>query len=92
MEPGPRVLRRGGLAPLTVNFSLGGTALPGVDYTTSATNTIRIPTGVREVWLELQPVAGANNNELTETITVTVQPGAGYSLGAATEVDLTLAN
>ncbi|MFO1488401.1 MAG: DUF1800 family protein [Verrucomicrobiota bacterium] len=92
-DPGVVAVRRtGGLLPVTVNLSFGGTATVGVDYTTSATNTILIPAGAREVWLELHPVADANDAEPTETITVTAQAGAGYSLGSGTVANLTLAN
>lgn len=92
-DPGLVAVRRsGGLPPLTVNFTFGGTATAGADYTASATNTIVIPAGVREVWLELYPVMDANDAELTESITVTLQPGAGYSIGASNVANLALAN
>jgi len=92
-DPGLVAIRRsGGLLPLTVNFALSGTATPGADYISSATNSIQIPPGVREVWLELYPVADANDGEPTETITVTLQAGAGYSIGASNVANLTLAN
>lgn len=92
-DPGLVAVRRsGGLPPLTVNFTLGGTATVGADYIASATNTIVIPAGVREVWLELSPVADANDAELTESITVTLQPGAGYSIGPSNVANLALAN
>ncbi|HEY6168465.1 MAG TPA: DUF1800 family protein, partial [Verrucomicrobiae bacterium] len=92
-DPGLVAVRRsGGLAPLSVNVSFSGTATFGVDYTASTTNSIFIPAGSREVWIELYPVADADDAEPTETITVTLQPGTGYSLGTATNAPLTLAN
>ena len=92
-DPGLVAVRRsGGLLPLTVNFALGGTATPGVDYVSSATNSILIPAGVREVWLEFYPVADADDAESTETITVTLQSGQGYSIGASNAANLMLAN
>ena len=92
-DPGLVAVRRsGGLPPLSVNFTFGGTATAGADYTASATNTIVIPAGVREVWLELYPVMDANDAELTESITVTLQPGAGYSIGPSNVANLALAN
>ena len=92
-DPGLVAVRRsGGLLPITVHFALGGTATPGVDYISSATNSILIQAGVREVWLELYPVADADDAEATETITVTLQSGTGYSLGASNVASLTLAN
>ncbi len=92
-DPGLVAVRRsGGLRPITVNFVLGGTATPGADYIPSATNSIFIPAGVREVWLELHPVADVGDAEATETITLTLQPGAGYSVGNSNVAHLTLAN
>ncbi len=92
-DPGLVAVRRsGGLLPITVNFALGGTATPGVDYISSATNTILIPAGVREVWLQLFPVADANDAESSETVTVTALSGIGYSLGTNTVASLTLTN
>ncbi len=92
-DPGLVAIRRsGGLAALKVNFSFGGTATLGVDYTASATNSISIPAGVREVWVELFPIADANDAEPTETITLTVLAGSGYSLGSNLVANLTLAN
>ena len=92
-DPGLVAVRRsGGLLPLTINLSFGGTATAGADYTPSVTNSVRIPLGVREVWVEFQPVADADDGEPTETLTVTALPGAGYSVGASNIVTLTLAN
>ena len=92
-DPGLVAVRRsGGLLPLTVNFALGGTATPDVDYVSSATNSMLIPAGVREVWLEFYPVTDADDAESTETITVTLPSGQGYSIGASNAANLTLAN
>jgi len=92
-DPGLVAVRRsGGLLPITVNFAFTGTATPGVDFVSSATNSILIPAGVREVWLELQSVADAGDTELTETVTVTLQAGTGYSIGASNTANLTIAN
>ena len=93
-DPGVVVVRRsGGLKPVTVNVSFSGTATRGVDYTTSiAGGTVFIPAGVREVPVLLDPIADANDAEPAETIVVTVQSGAGYTLGAATSGTVTLEN
>ena len=91
-DPGVVSIRRagGGLRPLTVNLALGGTAASGVDYTPSATNTIFIPAGVREVWVDFQPIADGNDGEPPETITATLQAGTGYTLGSDTVATVTL--
>ncbi len=92
-DPGLVAVRRaGGLKPLTVNFSFAGTATKGVDYTTPVETTVHFPLGVREVWLELTPVVDTDDAEPTETITVTVLPGAGYTIGPSNSVALTLEN
>jgi uncharacterized protein (DUF1800 family) len=92
-DPGVVAIRRsGGLRPLTVSFAMSGTAERDVDYLMPAGTTIAIPAGVREVWLEMMPVADANDAEGTETITVTLAPGTGYVVGAASAATLQLAN
>ena len=92
-DPGLVAVRRsGGLAPIDVTFVLGGTATAGADFTSSATNSIRIPAGKREVWLELSPIPDSDDAESTETISVTLMPGSGYSIGASNIAHLTLVN
>ena len=92
-DPGLVAVRRsGGLKPISVNLAFGGTATKGADYPTAIGTNITIPLGVREVWIELSPVADADDAEPTETITVTVLPGTGYSVGASNVANLTLAN
>lgn len=92
-DPGLVAVRRsGGLKPLTVTLAFGGTATLGQDYLTSTGPAVHFPAGIREVWVELQPIGDANDAESTETITVALQPGAGYTLGASNAVSLTLEN
>lgn len=92
-DPGLVAIRRsGGLKPLTVSFVLGGTATVGVDYAPSASSNVFIPAGVREVWVQLHPVADADTGEVVETVTLTALPGTNYTLGASTVASLTLAN
>jgi uncharacterized protein (DUF1800 family) len=95
-EPGVVTVRRsgGGLRPLMVNILIGGTATMGVDYLLGNANptSVAIPAGVREVWLNFQPIADGDDAESTETISVTLQSGSGYSLGATTSATINLAN
>ena len=86
------IRRTGGLRPLTVPFTLGGTAVRDVDYITPPGNSITIPAGVREVWVSFTPVADANDAEPDETITLAVSGGTGYVVGAMTSGVVTLAN
>ncbi len=92
-DPGVIAIRRsGGMRPLTVNFALGGTATPGVDYSPSATASVVIPPGSREVWVSFAPIADTNDAEPAETITLTALAGAGYTVGAPSGATVTLAN
>jgi uncharacterized protein (DUF1800 family) len=92
-EPGLVAVRRaGGLAPLQVAISFSGSADFGVDYACAVTSSIVVPLGVREVWIELVPLADAVA-EAAESITVTALAGAGYSvLSASNTAALTLEN
>ncbi len=76
------IRRAGGLHPLTVNFSLTGTATRGPDYTTAAGTSVNFAAGQREVFFEAIPVADANDSEATETIVLTALAGSGYTVGA----------
>jgi len=93
-DPGVVVVRRsGGLRPITVNVSFTGTAARGPDYTASIpSTTVSFGPGVREIPIELAPVADADDGEAAETIIVTALSGAGYSLGSTTSGTVTLEN
>ena len=92
-EPGLFAVRRtGGLKPLTVSIEWGGTATRGIDYSADPNTTVTIPMGSREIWVEIRPIADGEPTEPTETITLTVKPGTGYSLGASTTASISLEN
>ena len=84
------VRRTGGLRPLVVNIALGGTAAAGSDYVASETASVYFPPGAREAWVTLTPLADALDGEPAETITLSVQAGPGYTLGATTTATATL--
>jgi uncharacterized protein (DUF1800 family) len=86
------VRRNGGLQPLTVNFSLTGTAARGTDYTTITGNTVHFAPGQREVFLEAVPVPDAEDAEPAETIVLTALAGSGYQVGAQITAAATLLN
>ncbi len=67
--------------PLTVNYSVGGTAISGTDYTVPAGSSITIPDGARETWLEFAPT-GVTLTPATKSIVVSGLPGAGYVLSS----------
>ncbi|MBP7950682.1 MAG: DUF1800 family protein [Verrucomicrobiales bacterium] len=93
--PDPAVLavrRSGGMQPVTVHFTISGSAARGTDYAMPVGDTITIPAGCREVWIACSPLADALDAEGDETITLTVVPGDGYSLGAPVSGTATLHN
>jgi uncharacterized protein (DUF1800 family) len=83
------IRREGGLKPVTVNFTLSGSATPGVDYMPSHASQITSPSGAREAWVELTPVNDVSV-EGQETVSLTITGGAGYSPGTTTSVTATL--
>lgn len=92
-DPGVVAIRRPrAFKPITVNFSIGGTATRGADYSMPPGTSIVMQAGVREVWLSFEPIADALDGEPTETIIVTLQPGAGYVIGATTSATVNLHN
>jgi hypothetical protein len=69
--------------PLTVNFSLGGSATLGADYNAAA-SPIVIPAGSSSATLTLTPIDDTIP-EGTETIILTLAPGSyGYGMPSAT--------
>ncbi|MEO6474606.1 MAG: DUF1800 family protein [Luteolibacter sp.] len=93
-DPAVLVLRRtGGIQPLTVNFSLGGTATRDADYQTSlAGNFATFAAGQREVFIEIRPLADADDAEATETVVLTATSGSGYTIGAANNATASIIN
>ena len=92
-DPGLIVIRRrGGVQPLTIRFVVSGSAVRGVDYTLAEGDTITLSAGAREAWIEVWPIADADDTESTETIVMTLLPGEGYQLGSNITAALSLAN
>ncbi len=91
-DPGVVVVRRTNrLDPLTVNLTLGGTAVSGFDYATPPSLSVTIPFGADEAYFSLTPLGDALDEGPTpETITVTLLAGAGYTLGAPAALTATL--
>lgn len=74
-----RVTRGGNLAqPLTVNYSVSGNAIAGTDYN-ALSGTVTFPANENTVFITVTPRDDASI-ESSETVTVTLQPGTGYSL------------
>lgn len=90
-DPGRFVIRRvGNLDKVTVSFSYGGTAMNGVDYS-GPSALVTIPFGVDEATVQIIPLTDAEV-ELSETVTLTLLTGTGYTLGTTTTATLNLAD
>ena len=82
-----RVSRGGDLSrPLTVNYSIGGTATAGTDYI-PLTGSVSFAANENTAFIPILPINDMAV-ENTETVIITLQPGSGYSLvSGATSVD-----
>ncbi len=76
-------------AVLSVDFSVGGTASFPADYSqtgaamfTPATGTVTLGAGSATATINVTPL-GDSEVESSETVVITVSPGAGYSLGSS---------
>jgi|GEM_PF-381965 len=65
--------------PLTVNYTVGGTASSGSDYNTLS-GTIIIPTGQQSGTITVTPIDDIEV-ESEETVVLTLSSGAGYTVG-----------
>ncbi len=74
-----RVTRGGNLAqPLTVSYSVSGNAIAGTDYN-ALSGTVTFPANENTAFITVTPRDDASI-ESSETVTVTLQPGTGFSL------------
>ncbi|MEH6618772.1 Calx-beta domain-containing protein [Maribacter arcticus] len=65
---------------ITVNYTVGGTALNGTDYTAISANAINIPPGEQSVPILISPTNDVIQ-EGAETVIITLASGLGYVLG-----------
>ena len=65
--------------PLTVHFTLSGSALEGTDYTLSETSPLTIPASSAGIYVTITPTDDSDA-EPTETLTLTATPDSGYGL------------
>jgi hypothetical protein len=76
-------------APLTVNYTVAGTATLGTDYTgiaaTPATKTVSFAAGASTAKLSVDPTADSTI-EATETVSLTLASGTGYTVGTVNAV------
>ena len=86
-----QVTRTGSTAtPLTVNFTISGTATNGTDYNTIATS-VTIPAGATSALVSLT-VKDDSIAEPTETASFTLASDAGYTIGTTAAATISIAD
>ena len=75
-------------APLTVNYTVGGTATPGADYV-ALSGSATIPAGASSVTIDIVPIDDLIV-ESSETVIVSLSLSATYNLGAQTGGTVTI--
>jgi len=95
-QPGVFTFTRTGstAAPLTVSFGFGGTATKWNDYRRlegDVPTAVTFPAGAASTTLTLYPVADGEVED-TETILLTLAPGADYNLGSPDSATITIAD
>ena len=76
-------------AAITLNYSVGGTATEGADYSISSSGTVSVSGGQSSVNI---PVALTDDSEVegSETVILTLGSGTGYDVGSASVHTLTI--
>lgn len=89
-DPGTFTIARTGdtAAALDVGVAIGGTASTS-DYTPTLVSPVTIPAGAASVDVVITPVDDGDAESL-ETVTVTVQSGAGYVVGAPSSAEVAI--
>jgi hypothetical protein len=77
-----------GSAPLTVSYTLGGTAANGIDYATTP-QTATIPAGSATADVVITPIDDAFV-EANETVVLTLRNSSAYSIGSPGTATLTI--
>jgi hypothetical protein len=75
---------------LLINYSVGGSATNGIDYL-GLNGTVTLPSGAASAVLEVKPYVDTTP-ESTETVTVTLLAGTGYTLGTTTTATVAIAD
>ena len=77
-------------AALTVNYTVGGTATNGTDYTTIPTSVV-IPAGSASATITVTPIDDTVS-ESNETVVVTLSSSASYNVGSQSAATVTIAD
>ncbi len=85
--PGLYTLTRTGptTSALTAYYQVGGTAAPAVDYV-ALSGTVTFPVGASSVTVPLAPRTDGASDTISRTATLSLAPGAGYTIGGAASV------
>ena len=70
------------LGGMYVNFSVSGTAVPGVDYVPLTSPAWIGQSGYATILIQTLPDPRGSANRQSYSVVVTLEPGAGYALGA----------
>jgi uncharacterized protein (DUF1800 family) len=73
------VFRAGGIEPLTVHYTVSGTAQAGTDYL-ALSGSVTIPAGARSVRIPVTPVDDGEV-EPQKNVAISLLPGTGFTLG-----------
>ena len=92
LNPGEFTLSRTGstLAPVSINYVVGGSAVNGVDYS-ALVGFATIPAGAQTLKIPVSPNPDVQPDD-ADTVLVTVAPGTGYSVGALKTATVTIAD
>ena len=77
-------------APLVVSLTVGGSATNGADYALLGA-TVTIPAGAASAVVSVLPVDD-NAVEGPESVTLSVAPGSGYTVGSTSSASVTIAD
>jgi hypothetical protein len=71
-----------------VNFSVSGTAIPGVDYVPPVSPVYVGPSGYGVILVRTLPDPRGSYIRRSYSVVVTLEPGAGYALGAPSSAQM----
>ena len=89
--PGVFTFSRSGstAAPLTLYYSVTGTATPGFDFT-SLPGSVTIPAGATSATVNVSAVSTGATAAINRDATVILLPGAGYTIGTTSAASVTI--
>jgi hypothetical protein len=71
-----------------VNFSVNGTAIPGVDYVPPVSPVYVGPSGYGVIMIQTLPDPRGSYIRQSYSVVVTLEPGAGYAVGAPSSAQM----